>query len=239
VGDIVGAKAAVTIVSPTLAKVKFDPADSASFWSLANENDFVRFDYKGPLYRIVKKPSLLGGSPYVDIDLTGLPPPWPNPYPPPWPPPAPAGYTPLLPLPPTPSGGLLYEVFRQPAKSSGAPLEFPADVIVDLAASGYGLGDTSLSAATTPVVILFNPDGSVSYVVSSSLQPKVPSEAIHLLLGKVEQAGNANLQDSRNLWVSINPRNGQVTTVENVGGVNVTVAAAREFTRSAQAMGGR
>jgi hypothetical protein len=89
------------------------------------------------------------------------------------------------------------------------------------------------------VVILFNPDGSVSYVVSSSLQPKVPSEAIHLLLGKVEQAGNANLQDSRNLWVSINPRNGQVTTVENVGGVNVTVAAAREFTRSAQAMGGR
>ncbi len=270
-GDIVGATATVTNASPLVA---FDASKTFSLQLLVSVNDLIKFDYKGPFYRISAIPSNTS----VTIDTTGLTPPV--------------------------AGTYLYQIFRQPAKSSSMPLELPAAAVIDLDWSGYGLpflffpqwmqsyayspGDRcrpttpngfyyvavsvssvgGTSGSTEPnwptvtgqtvvdgdvtwrcfgpavITVMFNPNGSVErlWIVGGGA-PMRPTETLHFLVGKIEQAGttSGNLQDNTCLWVSVSPQTGRVTTAENAYDANsaTPVPTARQFAQSGQTMGGR
>lgn len=138
-----------------------------------------------------------------------------------------------------PTGSFPYQIYRQPAKSSSMPLEFPSGAVIDLENSGYGYSGTEFATVTSAIAIMFQPDGRVERVFTST-STTVPSDTIHLLLGKVEQAGNDNLKDNASLWVSIGHQTGRVTTAENAWDAGTpTVATAREYAQSGQMMGGR
>lgn len=198
---------ATTVVSGTTAT--FD-ANSASLKSLVRKYDSVRFDYKGPRYLITT--DITTGPPFVvnfQVD-SGMP----------------------LPV----AGTFAYQIFRQPVKSSSAPLELPAGAVIDLEKSGYGTSDTSFAGGISPIIVTFEPNGSVDRVWSGS-GSLPPMETIHFLIGKVEQVGNDNLADNTCLWVSVNPQTGRVTTAENA--YSGTLTSARQYAQSGQTMGGR
>lgn len=216
-GDIVGATARVNLAtSPPQAK--FKAVQTMSLQKLVQPNDLIKFNYRGPLYRITGVTSAV----QVTLDTSGLPQP-------------PAGID------------VPYQIFRQPVKSSSMPLELPAGAVVDVGNSGFGLSDstfTTAAAVTKPIVVMFQPDGSVERLwIIGGGAPVFPTETIHFLLGKVEQVGttSGNLQDNTCLWVSVSPQTGRVTTAENGYDSTSTtaLATARQFAQSGQMMGGR
>jgi prepilin-type N-terminal cleavage/methylation domain-containing protein len=191
VGDTTNARARIlTGAGGTTAT--FDN-NSGSFGSLVTKYDVVKFDYKGPWYCIVSNVPTTGPPFTVTIDVTGLP------------------------LPPL-AVWLPYQVLRTPTKSSSMPLELPAGVVVDLTQSGFGLSGTDLNS-TNPVIVMFQPDGSVGRVQVAGSAPVHPNDTIHFLLGKIERVGasspDSNLEDNTCLWVSIGAQSGRVTTAEN------------------------
>jgi Tfp pilus assembly protein FimT len=184
--------------------------DSASIGTLGIEaGDFIRFDYKGPHYVISSAITGLGP---VGISGTVLP----------------------------PSGQFSYQVFRKPQKSSSTPLELPAGTVVDLTSSGLGFVDPpSFRNAASSILIVFAPNGGVSRVYVDNVRTD-PTQRIHFLVGNLDKLGDDNMKDATTLWVSINERSGRVTTAPNGGTESdFTVATAREFAESGQAMGGR
>ena len=130
-----------------------------------------------------------------------------------------------------------YEVLRNPQRSAVGGLVLPNGITIDLSNSGMGLIGrqflASSNADRTPVLIMFNPDGSVIRVDALGATTK-PSEAVFLQLGKSDQVRsfpnslpasslapmtvipfNNNMIDKSNLWVAVGIRTGNVTTAEN------------------------
>jgi hypothetical protein len=220
-GDIVGATMNVNPTTRTAVENQ-----GAVLTNLVAINDEVRFDYKGPSYTITN---------VVNSTITF------------------ATKQTCDPLPP--SGALPYQILRQPKKSSAPPLELPKGTVVDLMSSGYGASVTPPDAATKwayatkYLCILFAANGEVSKVLTVSrdttklLNIESPTQTMHLLVGSIEKCSTAapdeNLQDNSNLWVSIAPQTGRVTTAENAWTAGGTIADARQFAQSSQAKGGR
>jgi prepilin-type N-terminal cleavage/methylation domain-containing protein len=119
-----------------------------------------------------------------------------------------------------------------------------------------------------PIIVTFNKQGGLDSLymrgplVSGKVQiyPIKLTEPIHFLVGKRNklpaptgtydataaqdvQAETYNFKDMENIWVSINPQTGLVTTAEvaSSSGSNLTahLTASRTFATSAQTMGGR
>jgi hypothetical protein len=157
---------------------------------------------------------------------------------------------------PVPLGGVFkYQVFRSPQKSSVTPMEFSGGAVIDLSASGVGLTGREFATATTPVIIMFSPTGSVDRILGQGM-PVIPPSTIHLLVGSLSnmmEPGanstafsvdyNKNLEVTANLWVSISLHTGTVVTAQNAwearADFNASLGAAREFAQQSQAMGGR
>ncbi|MCH5375976.1 MAG: hypothetical protein JJ992_18560, partial [Planctomycetes bacterium] len=214
---------------------------SASFRNLVELGDSIKFDFKGPEYSIIAID--LTALPLVTITIEGET---------------------FQPAPPT--GDVKYQVFRMPQKSSATPLEFSAGAVVDLSNSGVGLSGMEFASATTPIVIMFSPSGSVDRILGQGM-PVIPPATIHLLVGSVGdmmELGDwspnntestipavqrlavdysRNLDNPANLWVSISHQTGSVVTVGNAWLANTdlatSLAAAREFAQRGQAEGGR
>lgn len=199
--------------------------------------DMIRFDYKGPYYRIAQITPDPNDPTLTNVAFT-------DPFNPGGPPPVPVA-------------GVPYQVFRSPqslANSVGAvsslrpPLELPNGIVVDLSVSGVGAGLRQFAltpegepAAMTDVLVMFEPDGSVqrvyhnTNVVSHPSPPPqqlaiwegiVPQDSIFLLVGRLEQVSpadiflvsqdvTANLMDENSIWVAINHKTGKVTAAEN------------------------
>jgi prepilin-type N-terminal cleavage/methylation domain-containing protein len=73
----------------------------------------------------------------------------------------------------------------------------------------------------TPVVVMFSPSGEVDSVRWSGQQPRPVASRIYFLIGRWERVvrplpedGRLNFQDLTNYWVSVNPKNGLVSTDE-------------------------
>lgn len=179
------------------------------------------------------------------------------------------------PAPPLVGIAVPYQVFRAPTKSSVNPLQLAGGTCIDLEYSGIGASGVDFNSAlqnqigsppllnAQPVLIMFDPGGSVSLIYTgvynnNSMTPAIPlvgglpQGTIHLLIGRFDQtrlppdatgnlpatsAPRTNLSDTRNVWISIGDRTGAVTSSENAG--DSVVANAREFARSGQGMGGR
>lgn len=153
--------------------------------------------------------------------------------------------------------GHSFRVYRQPVKIASSVLELPRSAAIDLDWSGFGANGLQFSEfnqvsgnsqqyAMNPIVILFEPSGSVRNVQAPlrvpatgttpehlSLTPFRVTEPIYFLVGRLDQvedsftlAGNwsdpnaeilSNVMDPDSLWVKIEPSSGMTLTVENIG----------------------
>lgn len=258
-----------------------DPA----FFRLVVVNDFIRFNYRGPKYRILR---LDPSSSSILIDLaeaeTKLF--------------APATKRGTLKF----SAPLKFEVFRRPKSISSTPLELPTGAGVVLSLSGAGVSipnaanadgeESSLSTPlparqkyigltefqrpqrdippryleevqNQPLTILFSPTGEVEWVYRvlatkgteanqfwSRYPPKRPQDKLYLFVGKQGVTRWQNLDDGSNLWITIDPQTGLVTTAPNSIPLDSVaqrstlvdrlrgVAESRQLAATGQSMGG-
>jgi len=221
-GDAVEARAEVNGATATAT---FPDGLSASLPFLCNENDFIKFDYKGHMYRIT---ALSENSVQFEIRDDR---------------PAP------------PNSIVPYQVFRKPVKSSFAPIDLPTGMAIDITASGIGLdgqfpamvpdpdpepdpdADTAEAPPPPPpIIITFTPGGQVGYVYDGN-SPSRPTASIHLLVGRIDKVGGENTADLSNRWVSIGIQSGLVTTAENAG--NAEGSNPRKHALEKQTTGGR
>lgn len=146
----------------------------------------------------------------------------------------------------TSASGLPYQIFRQPVKSSNQPLVLPESVIFDLQYSGMTSLYSFVGASQSPTIV-FSPDGTVDSVYGDSLlatltgKPR-PTGPMHLLIGKRERLNGdptssnpeeyPNWRDLENLWISVWPQSGLITSSEvaepNLTGVDLTTPAGRD-----------
>jgi prepilin-type N-terminal cleavage/methylation domain-containing protein len=235
----------------------FVPSSDILWQNVVRVGDLVQLDYKGPLYVIAPFSGLTPGATLTSANLPTTTTPWTLLLP--------SGATPLL---PTAYGavGVPYQIFRQPVRSSAAPMQLPEGVVVDLINSGVttsGVFPTTFVAPinwlTTPpvpwnAIITFAPSGRVDFVTLGTAGTLTrPTGPIFLLLGRrdlmadVSQTGNDdNLYDStnttnaylQNFWVTVGYQTGLVTVTENAVNNNA-VPAARAFAQQSQSLGGR
>jgi prepilin-type N-terminal cleavage/methylation domain-containing protein len=181
---------------------------------------------------------------------------------------------------PSLSGPVAFQAKRQPQRSSAATLALPEGTCIDLGGmdalnnvvptSGLDEGDLGtfrprpanpggsppIPEDTSPIVILFSPEGGVERVYrwdppAFSLWSGRPVFGpVYLLIGYRDKVnGDAtrppgertNLEDLNALWVAISPRTGMVVTAENSRLVQnpYDVWSARRRAREQAGMGGR
>jgi prepilin-type N-terminal cleavage/methylation domain-containing protein len=175
----------------------------------AGERFKVQFDHRGPFHEAMRlaTPTTPGTAEYILLlDTVGT-----------------GGQIPKAAL---NGSGVPYTVHRRPARSLNPPLRLPQGAVIDLSVSGIGPGgyefNSTLAAAQRPVVVMFQPDGSVGDVYYDGAVDQ-PLGWIHLLVGRQEQVNpttplldteteTANLMNTDNRWISINHRTGTVTS---------------------------
>lgn len=164
------------------------PATDSGWTNLLRYGDQVKLDYKGALYTLASQGSLL--DPRAGEVLTA--------------PSAmnrwflitPAG-APATNLPASyGTAGVPFQIFRQPVRSSAAPLQLPEGVAIDLLVSNLGTSANTLSNIDTSVtpakygdvlfnpVITFRPSGSVDYVTSPIPGPAPPPPTPPPMIGQ-------------------------------------------------------
>lgn len=208
--------------------------------NLVQKGDLVQFNHQGPFYTIAADPAKpVATSLTLEIRLTeGQMLPWPS-----------TGSSRPVP----------YEIFRRPWKSAVRSLQLPDGAVVDLGTSGTDSEPALFAPAgpggIAPITIMFSPTGRVDRIYVGTVSYPV-TEPIFLLVGQTERVrrpdgtllaedGKANWQDPKNLWVTLMPQTGLVTTTE-VAAVDpaitdptVGLPLAREYAREAESMGGR
>ncbi|TVS09419.1 MAG: hypothetical protein EA424_27185 [Planctomycetaceae bacterium] len=218
-------QAAFVQLSATPPPTMDQTVSSASFQFLVQQGDTIRFDFKGPRYRIIAI-----ALPQITIEGE-------------------------IHEPPPPTGDMQYQVFRSPQRSGVTPMAFSGDAVIDLSLSGIGLNGLELGQATSPIVIMFSPTGSIDRIVGRDL-PVIRPGTVHLLIGSLRnmmepgegvpvfgEDYNRNLEETVNLWVSIGHQSGGVVSAQNAWEARTdfseSLAAAREFSEQRFAIGGR
>lgn len=147
-----------------------------------------------------------------------------------------------------------FEIFRSPVKTAAAPFQLPAGAVIDLNFCGTETNFSELLPVppaapppppALPVYIMFSPNGSVDkyyleVVAGNGLESFRATERIYLMVGKRENVppgATPNWADFDNVWITLHPRTGLVTTSEVASPANIN--ASRRFAREAQGMGGR
>jgi prepilin-type N-terminal cleavage/methylation domain-containing protein len=151
-----------------------------------------------------------------------------------------------------------YEIVRQPIKSANTPVQLPSGAVVDLFYSGMGgsylLYQAPQSPPITanqfisdahPVIATFDRTGALEYLYVNGQQTQI-THPLYFLIGKREKLASVetdptkqNSADLENIWVSINPQSGLVSTAEVASGSGFGISASRALATSAQAMGGK
>jgi len=257
-GDFDGATAALREQTTTTGGVttttywaEFDGTSATLPYMGVKAGDHIRFDFKGPRYRIssvVWETSPTPDKIYFEVST--------------------ARGTPA----PRTGGSYPYQILRQPQRTLAGSIELARDAVIDLTYSGQGdytgtSTDTGheLSATTAPIVIVFNPAGYIERILGIGAANR-PQATIHLLVGRIDQLSEPapdsklpisgddstkfafyrNVVDPESVWVSIGHQTGKVTVAENAWSLRPatpnfleSLQAAREFAQSAQSIGGR
>ncbi len=236
-GDTARSRAVITKVDGTGQGAWIGYVNLTESWNaqmLVSRGDLIQFGYRGSLYEIAS--DLVANATGTTLSFR----------------PRPSDTTAVPPAVPNPNTLLTFQITRKPARTPAAPLELPAPAVVDLALSGIGPNGIGEPVFVNPgvnekeenraVTIMFSPSGRVDRVLLRGAA-EVPLGAIHLLVGRTDQLGLANLTDAKSLWVSIGHRTGRITTAPNQGGPAITgpekVALARQLALRAQGMGGQ
>lgn len=248
------------------------------FRKLVAPNDFIRFNLRGPKYRILR---IAGNK--LEFDTSDA---------------RDVRYAQAATL---ASNWMKFEVFRRPQSISSTPLELPTGAGIVLNLSGVGMdnatntGEEDLqdikNAANVsmrprqkyigltefqrvasqrftdmPLTIMFNPSGGVERIyrvlpkpgeeydnLIGRIPPKRPQDKIYLFMGKQGVDRWTNLDDGSNMWITIDPQSGLVTTAPNAIPLtpvasNPTatlqqklgaVASSRQLAATGQSMGGQ
>lgn len=212
------ATAAVTITAGTIAQ----PAVNGDFARLASlsitANDILRFDGRGPSYRISSATpeqitfALRNGALSENLGQSPLNTPWPSP------------------------GAHTVEIFRQPIQT-GSPLTIPENRAIDLRWSGFGAAGLGVAmsgsfAAGSTVTVLFDGSGRMRQIteVLSSGDTTITTATlpVFFLVGRADRAGQnqqfpldpnddtvgANWQYADSWWLAIDPGAGIVKASE-------------------------
>lgn len=177
-------------------------------------NDFIQFNYRGPLYR------LTSATTFEVLPYQVAPP--------------------SLPAPPT-SNVIPFKIFRKPIRITASEVRLPAGQLVDLRFSGdpdtSGLA-SSLNGELNPApppspntnsfVAVFDQHGAIERYYPQGFggasPALVPAGPLFLLVSADQDAeGIDPLQNMSNLWVSVNHTNGAVKVSEI--GTNISVPA--------------
>ncbi len=138
---------------------------------------------------------------------------------------------------------LRYTIRRLPQKGAGEPLQFPDGIAIDLEASGIGndalFHNANFPVNTAdripdnrdPVIIMFNPNGTMQKVIANFAGPNDPLitapllSTVYLHIGRFENIDQAdpntgeiekvNWLDPETLWVTVSSSTGRVMTFEN------------------------
>jgi Tfp pilus assembly protein FimT len=205
----------------------FSASVDSTLASIVHQYDLIQFNFQGPWYTITSQPASGNSSLTASVarsQVQNIP--WMQGT--------------LISTPP-PVG---YEIMRQPTKSAAAALQFPSPAVVDLTASGTD-ADTNGWAGSSPIVILFSPNGSVDRVYYEGYANGVQrvTQPIYLLVGKIDEvnppSGPANVADLNSLWVAINPATGLVVGSEMYPAGANDVWTSRTYARQSDAMGGK
>ena len=232
-GDTNDARIVLTRTGAYAWRVRFQPEGAGSLWSAQQQSvhiiqsgDLLQLNFQGQRYRI----GIPDRNNRLNIMLTDH-----------------DGQTVRLP-PNVLAAGLPFKVFRQPIKSLAKPWELPNTTVIDfmssgmprLASSAGELAFAPIDNDQTPVIIMFSPSGSVDEMYLHGQRMPV-ADPIFLLIGKGHKLPpddeGANWQDLENLWITVNPKTGMISTNEVVPGTSV--AQSRELAREKQGMGGR
>lgn len=245
-------------------RVNFD-VESSTLPAIVRQGDVIKFDYKGKYY-VINDVST-SGTPWVDVDVTtthALPP---------------SGGSlryqifrrpqRSLRMPLQFTGNTVIDlqysgIGRTSTFDSGGTEESGREFIAGSATDGE------------PVIIAFNSSGAVDHI-SYAGTTAAPTGMIHLLIGRNDQVGEPaadqppdapnpiavtgtvtsvmhtytqNAADVANIWITVNPNTGAVSSAENAWQVTTltpgdpvnfedSFLVAREFAQSAQSMGGR
>lgn len=230
----------------------FQATLSEFFPGLVRVGDIIQFNQQGPCY-VVAGPDILpdnspqpSGDGIIDgstVQLASI-----------------ASQGQLFPWTTALSQPVPYRIFRAPMKGFAQPLQLPAATVVDLTASGPGIG-----VGLADFTVLFSPNGAVECIYIGAVRHSVV-DPIYLLVGKRERVDNGydddnpnedtltNYQDLGNRWVTINPQTGAVQTepVAAITSANfdegkalgltdeqAAARAARDLAREALGMGGK
>lgn len=190
------------------ANVTLNNSGSAS--SLVKYGDRIRFNYRGPYYRITGGSdgnNISGGT--ITIAINQAP-----------------DFAPA----PAEGNNIPYEIIRQPVKSSITPTllatNAPASV-VDLTKSGHGPDNTEFgnNQAGKPVIVTFAPSGQVHQVIhfqsNGSMELEQPASTLFFLV-RLRKESYDPLNELDSFWISINPFTGLVSVSANTGGGSVT-----------------
>ncbi len=188
--------------------------------SLIEAGDFIRFNFQDPIYEITSA----GGAQVQFAAMSRLQSQLPKP----------AGDQPM---------NVPFQIMRKPRKAIGMPVQLSGNVVVDMTKSGVGASGVEFNEqGSDRVTIMFSPSGHIDRFYKNDKSSEIPTGPIHLLLGRFEKvASGENLEDNRNLWVSIGNQSGLVTTAEivtNQGGGGGSVKDAREQARQMLGIGG-
>jgi len=183
---------------------------NALLTALCSSGDFIRFDFRGPSYRIT---SLSGGS--VQFDLDDYPPP-------------PKG---------TVAYQIFRKPVKSSVGPLDIPE--PLAIDIGYSGIGRN-GEFSPSDSQPIIIAFApNGSIDRVYGKDKAggvLEREGPMGAVHLLIGWADKIGTENLGDGGNRWVSIGHTTGRITTTENVEGAS-TPTQARELAADAQGMG--
>ncbi len=126
-----------------------------------------------------------------------------------------------------------FRLFRKPTKSFLQTLTLPRGTCVDLSVSGFGPDDNSFATmATGQAMVVFNAQGRIAYWDNGLTGPKAATSLLHMLIGRTEQVAlsiapidlmkvadsddsstfNTNINDASNVWLTVNPFTGAITS---------------------------
>lgn len=263
-----------------IALIRDSAADPKSFQRYVQPNDLIRFNLRGPKYRVLEVGSAnVGDFNYqVAFDVTGAP---------------------VIQY--AQPNTVEFEVFRRPRSTSSTPLELPTGSAIVMNLSGVGMdfvsetdsvdgvevqdflagtnsrqkyiglleftrpaaaaGDPAMSDPDMPLTIMFSPTGEIDriyrilpppeMIANRLYPPKKPQDKIYLFVGKDGVGRWENLNDTSNIWITIDPQSGAISTAPNaltpgtVAGATTdlaklgAVASSRQIAATGQSMGGQ
>jgi len=227
-GDFANSLVNVTNANGVVSVQSFVPDGDGWKAQLIRPNDLIKLNYKGPLYYITGATNANGYLNALPWTLTNVNPAGPPAY-----------------VPPGAANGIFvpFQIFRQPSKSAVPPLQLPEGTVIDLTSSGWGLSNAFPNGTAYPVLLTFTPGGRVDSLYYDGQPVQRPTAPVNFLIGRREAAGLENLQDPKNLWISIGSLTGKITTTENTAGASgltpAGLATARQIITSHQDMGER